>query len=133
MWVHIASLLKIHTNFISPIKCIIETVLTEFKAPTGREKQVVGTQQEIDIRTAVKVCLCRDKEEIQTLFNPDELKRAMKKIKEDSNSVSTDQQVTACTNTNLPPLSLLLRLLLWSSLVYAETLRFKNFVRKVDF
>ncbi|XP_073342715.1 nucleotide exchange factor SIL1 isoform X1 [Pagrus major] len=34
----------------------------------------------------------RDKEEIQTLFSPDELKQAMKKIKEDLNSVSTDQQ-----------------------------------------
>ncbi|XP_073342716.1 nucleotide exchange factor SIL1 isoform X2 [Pagrus major] len=35
----------------------------------------------------------RDKEEIQTLFSPDELKQAMKKIKEDLNSVSTDQQI----------------------------------------
>ncbi|KAM8733422.1 nucleotide exchange factor SIL1 [Acanthopagrus schlegelii] len=34
----------------------------------------------------------RDKEEVQTLFSPDELKQAMKKIKEDLNSVSTDQQ-----------------------------------------
>lgn len=41
-------------------------------------------------------CLCRESNEIQSSFSPEELKRAMKKIKEDMSSADRDnkQQVT---------------------------------------
>lgn len=41
------------------------------------------------------VSSCREAAGLQASFSPDELKRAMKKLKEDGKSVSRDQQVAA--------------------------------------
>lgn len=65
---------------------------------SSKANKEVGARQNLNIRQAITVCLCREAEETQSSFSPDELKRAMKKIQEDMNPVSkdTDQQDT-CT------------------------------------
>lgn len=75
-------------------------------ASTSKSDSVVGARQNVNRRSAV--CVCREEEEIQSPFSPDELKEAMKKIKEDLNPVSkdTDQQARK-SNINLLVLCIL--------------------------
>lgn len=93
----------------SRLKPQSETVVyfPPFNTSSRKVHPVGGSGRKRQNGFAVKVYIFREEEELRSSFNPDELKRAMKKIKEDWKLASKDTEQKVVARMPLLNLSLI--------------------------